>query len=101
MARAAKPVTFDATLWRHNGNAAWFFITVPAEAGDQIDDQAPFPRAGFGSVKVDATIGSSTWSTSVFPGSDGWALPVKKQIRTKEGIDDGDAVRVSLRVVTL
>lgn len=92
-------MTFDAPLVRHSGNASWFFITAPEKAGDKIDDQAPFPRAGFGSVKVEATIGSSTWSTSVFPGSDGWALPVKQQIRKKEGIDDGDVVTVTLMVV--
>lgn len=99
MARPAKPVIFDAELWRHNGNAAWYFVTAPADACEQIDDQAPFPRAGFGSVKVEATIGGSTWSTSVFPGSDGFVLPVKKQIRKAEGIDDGDIVRVGLCVV--
>ncbi len=94
-------MTFDAPLVRHAGNASWFFITAPEEAGDKIDDQAPFPRAGFGSVKVEATIGSSTWSTSVFPGNEGWALPVKQQIRKKEGIDDGDVVTVTLKVVNL
>jgi hypothetical protein len=93
-------VTFDAPLWRHEGNAAWFFVTAPADAGDRIDNQAPFPRAGFGSVKVEATIGNSTWSTSVFPGNDGWALPVKKQVRKAEGIDDGDVVRVTLNIVS-
>ncbi len=99
MAGQPKPVTFDAELWRHNGNAAWYFITTPPGAGDRIDDQAPLPRAGFGSVKVEATIGTSTWSTSVFPGSDGWVLPVKKQIRKAEDIGEGDVVSVKLRVV--
>ena len=99
MTRAAKPVTFDAELWRHDGNAAWFFVTAPPDAHDAIDEQAPFPRAGFGSVKVEATIGSSTFSTSVFPGSDGFVLPVKKAVRKAEGIDDGDTVRVTLRIV--
>ncbi|MDP1795086.1 MAG: DUF1905 domain-containing protein [Acidimicrobiales bacterium] len=94
-------MTFDAELWRHDGNAAWFFVTAPPDAHDKIDAQAPFPRAGFGSVKVEATIGSSTFSTSVFPGKDGFVLPVKKQVRRAEGIDDGDTVRVTLRVVTV
>lgn len=101
MARTAKPVTFDAPLWRHNGNAAWFFVTAPPEAGDRIEDQAPFPRAGFGSIKVDATIGTTSFSTSVFPAKEGWVLPVKKQVRKAESIDDGDVVRVTLRVVSV
>lgn len=92
-------MTFDAPLWLHDGGK-WYFVTAPPQACDQIDDQAPFPRAGFGSVKVEATIGSSTFSTSVFPGSDGWVLPVKKQVRKAEDIDDGDVVRVSLKVVS-
>lgn len=99
MARPAKPVSFDAELWRHDGSAAWFFVTAPPTATAEIDERSPFPRAGFGSVKVEATIGSSTWCTSVFPGSDGFVLPVKKQIRKAQAIDDGDVVRVELHIV--
>ena len=51
---------------------------------------------------MEATIGSSTWSTSVFPdkASGSFVLPVKKVVRWAEDLEDGDAVDVVLRVVS-
>ena len=88
---------FTAPLWRWpSGN--WFFVTLPFEVADEIDDQAPAARVGFGSVRVEVTIGGSTWQTSVFPDkrAESFVLPVKQQIRRAEGIDDGDDVTVTL-----
>ena len=54
-------------------------------------------RRGFGSVKVEARVGGSRWSTSVFPQkSGGWFLPVKKAICRAEGIEAGDEIAVRL-----
>ena len=54
-------------------------------------------RRGFGSVKVEARIGDSCWSTSAFPQkSGGWFLPVKKAICRAEGLEEGDEVEVRL-----
>ena len=89
---------FSARLWRWpRGN--WFFVTLPFDVADEIDDHAPAARVGFGSVRVEVTIGGSTWQTSVFPdkGAESFLLPVKQQIRRAEGIDDGDDIDVTLR----
>jgi hypothetical protein len=57
-------------------------------------------RRGFGSVKVNATIGDSRWSTSVFPQKEGgWFLPVKKAICRAEDIEAGDEVAVQLELL--
>ncbi len=91
---------FTATLWRWpNGN--WFFVTLPFEVADEIDDHASAARVGFGSVRVEVTVGRSTWQTSVFPDkrAESFLLPVKAAIRRAERIDDGDEVAISLRVI--
>ena len=82
-------------------NGSWFFIRLPAETGDDIRDLVTGPPTGFGSVRVEVTIGSSVWATSVFPdkGSGSFVLPVKKPVRLAEGIEEGDEVAVSLRVL--
>ena len=51
-------------------------------------------RAGFGSVRVQATIGQTTWATSIFPDtkSSSYLLPVKAAVRREAGIEEGDAV---------
>ena len=90
---------FEAELWLWEGDAAWHFVTLPEDISDAVEEQAG-PRRGFGSVPVQVTIGSSTWTTSVFPDSKrgAYLLPVKKQIRTREGFGLGDRVLVELVV---
>ena len=93
--------SFTAELWLWPGDAGWHFVTVPAELSDDIANQQTGPRRGFGSVRVEVTIGTSTWSTSVFPdsGLGAYVLPVKKPVRTKEGLVDGATVDVGLVVL--
>ena len=90
---------FEAELWEYQGNASWHFVTLPHEISDEIDER--FPRkAGFGSVRVEVTVGSSTWKTSVFPDKQAasFVLPIKKLIRVKESLEDGDLVQIQLKL---
>jgi hypothetical protein len=92
---------FDAVLWVWDSSpaaTAWVFITVPEDETEEIGLRAGPPR-GFGSVRVEATIGSSTWRTSVFPGKRGFALPLKKAVRRAESLEVGDSTRVQLRLI--
>lgn len=90
--------TFTAELFRWQGDGAWFFVRVPQEISDDVRDSLTGPPGGFGSVRVDVTIGASTWTTSLFPekASGTYVLPVKKAVRAAEGIDDGDTVAVEI-----
>lgn len=90
-------VSFDAPLWRWKGDAAWHFVSLPEDVADEIED-SPVERRGFGSVRVLVRLGSSTWSTSLFPDKSRgtFLLPVKKQVREREGLEDGNVVRVTL-----
>lgn len=92
---------FEADLWRYSGDAAWFFVTVPEQQSADIRESLVGPRRGFGSVRVQVTVGQSTWRTSVFPQSkEGtYVLPVKKAVRQAEGIDEGEPVAVALDVL--
>lgn len=57
-------------------------------------------RRGFGSVKVNVTLGESRWSTSVFPSKDvGWFLPIKKAIQRAEALDEGDLLEIELELL--
>ncbi|MCD9152852.1 DUF1905 domain-containing protein [Aeromicrobium duanguangcaii] len=85
----------DLWLWRENG--AWHFITVPPDVSDEIEDLAG-PRGGFGSVKVEATVGGTTWRTSLFPSTEqrSFVMPVKRAVRVAESCGAGDRIRVRL-----
>ncbi|MBO9581747.1 MAG: DUF1905 domain-containing protein [Sphingobium sp.] len=98
----------EAKLWRWQSAtapAAWHFLTIAGEAADAIQIAAMTGqwldgRPGFGSAKVKATIGATSWRTSVFPQreSGGWLLPVKKAVRVAEGIGAGDLVTVRIEL---
>lgn len=91
--------TFTAELWLHP-KGTWVFITVPQDETDEIHEVAPHP-GGFGSVRVGAQIGDTSWTTSVFPDSKVgcFVLPIKKQVRTAEQIDIGDTAQIELTVL--
>ena len=91
---------FTAELWLTEGDASWHFVTLPEELTDDIAQATP-RRPGFGSVRVEVTIGGTTWTTSLFPDSKrgSYLLPVKKQVRTAEGLDAGDDVTVTLQLI--
>lgn len=92
-------------LWRWTGGSSggsWHFLTIDGEAGEALSGTALMRRmekslGGFGSLKVAARIGDSTFKTSLFPSKElGWLLPVKASVRKAEGIGEGDAVEVTL-----
>lgn len=91
-------LSFTAELWLWEGKASWHFVTVPKEDAEALQDEAAQAPKGFGSVKVQATIGTTTWSTSVFPdkASGSYVLPVKALVRKANEVEAGDAVAVLL-----
>ena len=90
--------TFDAELFRWQGDSAWHFVRLPVEVAEELRDELTGPPAGFGSVRVAVRVGASSWATSVFPDkeSGSFVLPVKKAVRSSEGLLDGDLVTVEL-----
>lgn len=98
--------TVTTPLWRWQSAtaaAAWFFVTITGDAADGIriaalGGQWLNGRKGFGSARVDVTIGETSWQTSVFPHkeSGGWLLPVKAAVRKAEGLAEGDDVTVTV-----
>jgi Domain of unknown function (DUF1905). len=98
-------VDFEAELWRWDArrDESWIFVSVPPEASEDIRERHHGPRRGFGAVRVRATIGDSTWTTSIFPDSARgcYVLPVKRAVRTAEDLDVGDVATVSLELIEL
>lgn len=92
---------FSAEVWRWEGKDAWWFLSLPPDASDEIEATAAGARRGFGSVRVEVTIGATTWQTSVFPDKtrQTYVLPVKKEVRRAEGLDAGTVAEVELAVV--
>lgn len=87
----------DVTLWRWSGasGGTWFFVRFTGPVAEAISALALMRRLetgrrrGWGSLKVEARIGKTSWPTSIFPGDEGaWLLPVKRAVRASEALDE-------------
>jgi hypothetical protein len=96
-------VVFDAELWIWDARRtdSWTFVSLTADASEEIRALAGGRRRGFGSVRVRATVGDTSWRTSIFPDSARgcYVLPVKRAVRKAEGLDAGDIVVVTVELI--
>ena len=76
-------------------------MSVPPELAGEFKAHALLVRRGFGSVKVEVTLGDVSWRTSVFPSKDtgGYFLPVKIDVLRKCGVVAGDQITVELKLL--
>ena len=93
---------FDAELWLWDARQSdsWTFVSLPEEASAEIREFAGVMPRGFGSVRVTATIGSTTWKTSIFPDAKAgvYVLPLKKAVRKMEKIEAGDTATLKVEL---
>lgn len=96
-------ISFEGSLfaWHEDQPDSWAFVALPPELSREVDDSLTAPPRGFGSVRVEVTLGSSTWRTSLFPSKplDTYVLPVKKAVRRAEAIDVDDTATFTIRVL--
>jgi len=93
--------SFTTEVWAHGEEpGSWHFVTLPLEVSDEIRDVVGPRPPGFGSVPVVATIGATSWRTSIFPESRSgcFVLPVKKAVRTAEELEAGAPCDVMVAV---
>lgn len=90
----------EVFIWDARTDTEWFFAAVPPELSTEIRE-IPRPQRGFGSVRVRACIGGSTWDTSIFPSQelDGYVLPLKQAVRKAEGIVVDESVTIRLEIL--
>jgi hypothetical protein len=100
---AAGPWAVRGPVWLWQGSdggpakGAWYFLTIDGETAAAIRAGA-VNAAAWGSVYVEATIGGTTWRTSLFPSRahGGWLLPLKAAVRKAEKLVDGTMVEAVL-----
>ena len=96
-------LSFEGTLfaWHEERPDSWALVALPPDVSRQVDDLVSSPPRGFGSVRVEVTVGSSIWRTSLFPSKplDAYVLPVKKAVRRAEHLDVEDVATFTIRVL--
>lgn len=93
----------ETRLWRWQSETAtaWFFLTLPDDVAKEIQFFRPKRGPGFGSIRVEVTIGETVWRTSLFPDktSGSYLLPVKAAVRKSEKRGEGDMVACRIKVL--
>jgi hypothetical protein len=87
---------FTGEIWHWRGPAAHHFVTVPPEQAEEIAAIAPGVSYGWGVVPVLVRIGSTDFTTSLFPRDGGYLLQIKAEVRRAEGLELGDVVSARL-----
>ena len=90
----------QAEIWVYPGKGGWHFVTLPAEFAARIKAAMAGLARPWGSLGVTAVIGSTRWSTSLFPDttSGSLLLPLKASVRQHEGLKAGDTPTLTMEV---
>jgi len=87
-------MTFTSEIISWRGPSPYHFVPLPESECDAIAVVAPQVSYGWGVIPVTATIGVTSFTTSLFPKDGGYLLPVKDAVRRAEGLNVGDSVTV-------
>ncbi len=91
---------FNSTVWLYPGVAGWHFASIPQDISEDIKHNFGDRKRGWGSLPVVVTIGKTDWKTSIFPDkkAGGYLLPLKANVRKKEGINADDKITLLLEI---
>jgi hypothetical protein len=89
---------FSGEVWFWRGPSPFHFVTVPAEESAELQEMSALVTYGWGMIPVAVRVGSTRWTTSLFPKDGGYVVPLKDLVRNAEGIAVGDTVTLHLAV---
>ena len=83
-------------FWR--GPAPFYFVAMPAEQSKDLKAISGMVTYGWGVIPVNAQIGKTEWTTSLFPKDGVYLVPIRVSVRNAEHLEEGDEVTVRLEV---
>ena len=89
---------FDGEVVHWRGPSPYHFVAIPEDECRDIAALSPLVTYGWGVIPVRAELGTTVWTTSLFPRKGRYLLPVRDAVRIAEGIDVGDTVRVRMSI---
>jgi hypothetical protein len=91
-------IAFGGEIVQWRGPAPYLFVAVPDKYVGEVAYAARLASYGWGCVPVEARIGTTDFTTSLFPRNGTWLLPVKVAIQKAERIGLGDRVAVVIQI---
>ncbi len=91
---------FSAEIWQHNSTGSWYFVSLPEHLSQEIRENLKWQEEGWGRMKASACIGNSVWETAIWfdRKRNTYLLPLKAEIREKQGLKTGDQIDLKLRI---
>ena len=89
---------FTGTLWKHQGAAAWHFISLPKSLSQEIRYLFKSEEQGWGRLQAVIRINSTQWEGAIWfdKKQDTYLLPVRADVRKLESLTVGDEIFVQL-----
>lgn len=91
-------IEFTGELWFWRGPAPWHFVTVPGPACRDIASAASLVSYGWGMIPATVRIGTTEWTTALWPKDGAYLVPIKTWVRKAEDLDLGDQVTLRLTI---
>lgn len=92
-------LTFAGQVVEWRGPAPYYFVRLAEDAARDVHDVAAAASYGWGVVPVEARIGGTVFTTSLFPKDGGYLLPLRDAVRKAVSVGAEDEVAVVLRVL--
>ena len=89
---------FSGVVWHWRGPAPFHFVSVPDDECGAIEAVSAQVTYGWGMIPVSGRVGSTEFTTALWPKDGGYVVPLKDAVRRAEGIELGDVVTVRLTV---
>ena len=87
-------ILIKGKVWLYPGLAGWHFVYAGKEDSERLR-RPDGKRVRKGFIPIRATLGDTTWDTSLFPHKgEPYLLSIKASVRKAEGIFVGDTVTV-------
>jgi hypothetical protein len=91
---------FSAKVWQYTGPNGWYFVSLPTDLSSEIRENLRRQEEGWGRMKATAEIGKSQWETAIWfdKKHKTYLLPLKADIRKKEGLDKDKLIKTIIWV---
>lgn len=90
--------TITGAIFEWRGPAPFLFVAIPEDVSRDIKALSQLVSYGWGVIPVTATLGETTWTTSLFPKKGQYLIPIKVLVQKAEHVTAGDIVEIEVTI---
>lgn len=90
--------TVTGAIFEWRGPAPFLFVAIPESVSRDIKALSQLVSYGWGVIPVTATLGETTWTTSLFPQKGQYLIPIKVLVQKAEQVGAGDVVDIEVHI---